>query len=195
MRALTVGILAVQGAFAEHAEVVRTLGARVKEVRNASDVASGYDALILPGGESSVQGKLLRELNMLGPLKEQILSGMPTLATCAGLILLAQEIEGEQDTTYLNVLPLAVKRNAYGRQLASFSHRGVVEGVGQFDMRFIRAPQITHCDEDVAICATFEDKPVAVRFDAIVGCAFHPELGGDMRFHERFLSGACSLLH
>ncbi|HCW25243.1 MAG TPA: pyridoxal 5'-phosphate synthase glutaminase subunit PdxT, partial [Coprococcus sp.] len=111
---MQVGVLAVQGAFAEHEHVLSELGVSCLELRNAGDLNKPYDALILPGGESTVQGKLLRDSDMFDTIKSQIEGGMPVLATCAGLILLAQHIEGD-DTVHLGTLPVTVKRNAYGR--------------------------------------------------------------------------------
>ena len=108
---MQVGVLAVQGAFAEHEHVLSELGVSCLELRNAGDLNKPYDALILPGGESTVQGKLLRDSDMFDTIKSQIESGMPVLATCAGLILLAQHIEGD-DTVHLGTLPVTVKRNA-----------------------------------------------------------------------------------
>lgn len=138
---MQVGVLAVQGAFAEHEHVLSELGVSCLELRNAGDLNKPYDALILPGGESTVQGKLLRDSDMFDTIKSQIESGMPVLATCAGLILLAQHIEGD-DTVHLGTLPVTVKRNAYGRQLGSFHTEAELKGIGEVPMTFIRAPYV-----------------------------------------------------
>ena len=127
---MQVGVLAVQGAFAEHEHVLSELGISCVELRNAGDLNKPYDALILPGGESTVQGKLLRDSDMFDTIKSQIEGGMPVLATCAGLILLAQHIEGD-DTVHLGTLPVTVKRNAYGRQLGSFHTEETVGSLGK----------------------------------------------------------------
>ena len=118
---MTIAVLALQGAFAEHEKVLDRLGVSHIELRQAGDLKKPFDALILPGGESTVQSKLLKELDMFEPLKKRIENGMPVLATCAGLILLASEIEG-QDSCHFGTIPMCVRRNAYGRQLGSF-HR------------------------------------------------------------------------
>ena len=130
---MQVGVLAVQGAFAEHEHVLSELGVSCLELRNAGDLNKPYDALILPGGESTVQGKLLRDSDMFDTIKSQIEGGMPVLATCAGLILLAQHIEGD-DTVHLGTLPVTVKRNAYGRQLGSFHTEAELKGIGEVPM-------------------------------------------------------------
>lgn len=116
---MTIAVLALQGAFAEHEKMIRSLGADCIELRQAEDLKKHYDGLILPGGESTVQGKLLRELGMFDTIKKQIEDGLPVLATCAGMILLASAIDGQPDS-YFGTLPVRVRRNAYGRQLASF---------------------------------------------------------------------------
>lgn len=115
---MTIAVLALQGAFIEHEQMLQKLGVHTIELRQASDLQKDFDGIILPGGESTVQGKLLHDLNMFEPLKEKIESGIPVLATCAGMILLASDI-AEQDETYFETIPMTVKRNAYGRQLGS----------------------------------------------------------------------------
>ena len=144
---MQVGVLAVQGAFAEHEHVLSELGVSCIELRNAGDLNKPYDALILPGGESTVQGKLLRDSDMFDTIKSQIKGGMPVLATCAGLILLAQHIEGD-DTVHLGTLPVTVKRNAYGRQLGSFHTEAELKGIGEVPMTFIRAPFVESVHAD-----------------------------------------------
>ena len=180
-----VGVLALQGAFREHIEALNTLGAEAKEIRKLSDLAD-LDGIILPGGESTVQGKLLRELDMLNPLKDMILSGLPVLATCAGLILLSKTIENDENR-YLATLPVTVKRNAYGRQLGSFHTTGSVGTIEDFPMTFIRAPYITDASKDVTILSTIDDNIVGVRYQNQIALAFHPEVTDDLRIHELFL--------
>ena len=183
---MQVGVLAVQGAFAEHEHVLSELGVSCLELRNAGDLNKPYDALILPGGESTVQGKLLRDSDMFDTIKSQIEGGMPVLATCAGLILLAQHIEGD-DTVHLGTLPVTVKRNAYGRQLGSFYYEGGIKGIGTYPMEFIRAPYIESVGDDVEILAEVEEKIVGVAYKNQLAFSFHPELTGDDKIHEKFL--------
>ena len=183
---MQVGVLAVQGAFAEHEHVLSELGVSCIELRNAKDLEKEYDALILPGGESTVQGKLLRDSDMFDTIKAQIEGGMPVLATCAGLILLAQHIEGD-DTVHLGTLPVTVKRNAYGRQLGSFHTVADLKGIGEVPMTFIRAPYVVSTADDVEILATVEDRIVAVRYNNQLALAFHPELDESNLLHKEFL--------
>ena len=136
---MNIGVLALQGAFIEHEKVLDKLGVDYTELRQKSDLDTKLDGIILPGGESTVQGKLLRELDMFENIKEQIEDGLPVLATCAGMILLAKDIE-DDDTKHLSTLPITVKRNAYGRQLGSFYTESDYEGLGEIPMTFIRAP-------------------------------------------------------
>lgn len=183
---MQVGVLAVQGAFAEHEHVLSELGVSCIELRNAKDLEKKYDALILPGGESTVQGKLLRDSDMFDTIKSQIEGGMPVLATCAGLILLAQHIEGD-DTVHLGTLPVTVKRNAYGRQLGSFYTEQEFKGLGVIPMTFIRAPYIAEAAEGVEVLAEVDGKIVAAREGNQLATAFHPELSEDTSVHRYFL--------
>ena len=143
---MPIGVLALQGAFIEHEKMLRRLGADVREVRQRADL-DGLDGIVLPGGESTVQGRLLRKLNILHPLRNQIQRGLPVLATCAGLILLAQHLESGEPT-HLATLPVTVRRNAYGRQLASFATTADVGSLANFPLVFIRAPYITTVEAD-----------------------------------------------
>lgn len=183
---MQVGVLAVQGAFAEHEHVLSELGVSCIELRNAGDLDKHYDALILPGGESTVQGKLLRDSDMFDTIKSQIEGGMPVLATCAGLILLAQHIEGD-DTVHLGTLPVTVKRNAYGRQLGSFHTEAELRGIGEVPMTFIRAPYVAEASPEVDVLATVDDKIVAVKYGSQFALSFHPELDSDYRIHKAFV--------
>lgn len=190
---MTTAILALQGAFAEHAAMLDALGEPHFELRCHEDMERSFDRLILPGGESTVQGRLLRDENMLEPLRERIEAGMPVLGTCAGLILLASRIidAGANDRTirpetHLDTLDVTVERNAYGRQLASFSATGHVTGIGDVPMRFIRAPRIAKTDEGVIELAHIDGTIVAVRQGSQIATAFHPELDDDTRIHELF---------
>ena len=184
---MKVAVLAVQGAFEEHEKVLQELGAQTIQLRQAKDLEDSFDALVLPGGESTVQGKLLRELDMYEPLRAKIAAGLPVLATCAGLILLAEHIAGD-DTVHFGTLPVTVKRNAYGRQLGSFHTDAEFDGLGQVLMTFIRAPYIAQAGEGVEILAEVDGKIVAARQGRQLVTAFHPELDGDTRIHEYFLN-------
>ena len=184
---MQVGVLAVQGAFAEHEHVLSELGISCVELRNAGDLNKPYDALILPGGESTVQGKLLRDSDMFNTIKSQIEGGMPVLATCAGLILLAQHIEGD-DTVHLGTLPVTVKRNAYGRQLGSFHTVSDLKGIGEVPMTFIRAPFAEAVYDNAKVLATVDGRIVAARQGRQLVTAFHPELTDDTSVHEYFMA-------
>ncbi|MBO5261116.1 MAG: pyridoxal 5'-phosphate synthase glutaminase subunit PdxT [Coprococcus sp.] len=183
---MRIGVLAVQGAFAEHEQMLDKLGVDYIELRNADDLKNSYDAIILPGGESTVQGKLLRDSNMFDTIKSQIENGMPVLATCAGLILLASQLE-DDDTVHLGTLPVTVKRNAYGRQLGSFHTTSELKGIGEVPMTFIRAPYVAEADSDVEVLSRVDDRIVAVRYGNQFALSFHPELDSDMRIHEAFI--------
>ena len=187
---MTIAVLALQGAFAEHEKMIRSLGADCIELRQAEDLKKHYDGLILPGGESTVQGKLLRELGMFDTIKKQIEDGLPVLATCAGMILLASAIDGQiygQPDSYFGTLPVRVRRNAYGRQLGSFYYEGGIKGIGTYPMEFIRAPYIESVGDDVEILAEVEEKIVGVAYKNQLAFSFHPELTGNDKIHEKFL--------
>lgn len=183
---MTVGILAVQGAFIEHEKKLSSLGAECIELRQKSDLKQAFDGLILPGGESTVQGKLLREQGMLDPLTAKIRQGMPVLATCAGLILLAGRLSNDGHV-YFGTLPVTVKRNAYGRQLGSFHTVREMKGLGPVPMTFIRAPYIEAAEKNVEVLAEIDERIVAVKYGRQIGLSFHPELDTDNRIHELFL--------
>lgn len=183
---MTIAILALQGAFIEHEKMLAELGAGCIELRQAGDLKKSYDGLVLPGGESTVQGKLLKELDMHDTLLAQITDGMPVLATCAGMILLASQIEGT-DEHHLGTVPMCVKRNAYGRQLGSFHTRAEVSGIGTVPMTFIRAPYVAHAEDGVKVLASVDEKIVGVRYQNQLAFSFHPELDDDLRIHEAFL--------
>ncbi len=183
---MKIGILAVQGAFVEHEHIIEKIGHEAIEVRQKKDL-TGIDGIILPGGESTVQGQLLRKLDMLDDIKAMISDSLPVLATCAGLILLASHIEND-DSVHLGTLPVTVRRNAYGRQLGSFVRTAPLKGFGEFPMTFIRAPYISSVDDNVDVLATVDGRIVAVQYNNQLGLAFHPELSEDTRLHEYFIS-------
>ena len=181
-----IGILAVQGAFIEHAQMLNALGADHFEIRQRADLdGHALSALLLPGGESTVMEKLLRELDLFDPLAERIRSGMPVFGTCAGMILLAKQVEG--GTPCFATMDIAVKRNAYGRQLGSFFTNDSFEGLGTLPMTFIRAPYIESVSGGAKALAVVGGKIVAARQDNQLVTAFHPELDSSTAIHEYFL--------
>ena len=154
-------------------------------MRQRKDLDRPFDALILPGGESTVMGKLLRELDLFAPLQEKIKAGLPVFGTCAGLILLAKEVA--EDKTYLGTMDIRVKRNAYGRQLGSFYTETEFKGLGKIPMTFIRAPYIESVTGDAEVLAEVDGKIVAARQGKQLVTAFHPELNEDVSVHKYFL--------
>ena len=183
---MKVAVLAVQGAFIEHEKALERLGVETVELRKAEDLEQDFDGLVLPGGESTVQSRLLKELSMFEPLKKKIEEGLPVLATCAGLILLAQNISNDENRCFAT-LPVTVKRNAYGRQLGSFYYEGEIKEIGTFPMEFIRAPYIESVEENVEILAQVEEKIVGVAYKNQLAFSFHPELTGNDRIHDKFI--------
>ena len=184
---MVIAVLAVQGAFAEHEQMLEKLNIPYVELRKKDDLLQKYDGIILPGGESTVQGKLLKELDMFDTLREQILGGMPVMATCAGLILLANRLSNDE-REYFKSLDVVVKRNAYGRQLGSFFMEEECKGIGKIPMTFIRAPYIEKVGAGVEVLAMENDHIVAVREKNQLGMAFHPELDQDERVQEYFIT-------
>lgn len=183
---MKIGIFALQGAFIEHEYAFAKLGAQTVEIRRRAHFTDGFDAIVLPGGESTVQGKLLREEGLMQPVKEAIAGGLPVFGTCAGLILLANQISNDANV-YLGTMNVTVKRNAYGRQLGSFRAETQVKGVGGFPAVFIRAPYIENAGDGVNVLATVDGKIVAARQKHMLATAFHPELTDDLRIHAYFL--------
>ena len=198
----TIAVLALQGAFIEHEQRLQSLGCTTIELRQAADLARPFDGLVLPGGESTVQAKLLHDLGMFEPLRQRIAEGLPALGTCAGLILLAD---------HFRTLPVTVRRNAYGRQLGSFHAEGRWEDGADsaktsaptnaesqpgacgastpepVPLTFIRAPRIEALGPGVEPLVALGGTPVAVRHRNQIGAAFHPELDSDNRLYEAFL--------
>lgn len=187
---MKIGILALQGAFEEHEKVLEKLGVASVEIRNLDDFQqhqSDMSGLILPGGESTTMGKLLRDQQMLIPIREAILSGLPVFGTCAGLILLAREITSQEES-HLATMDIVVERNAYGRQLGSFYTEAECKGVGKIPMIFIRGPIISSLGEDAEILATVDDQIVAAQEKNMLVTSFHPELTDDVRLHQYFIN-------
>lgn len=183
---MTIAVVAVQGAFIEQEQRLQELGVDCIELRKKEDLEQPYDGIVLPGGESTVQGKLLKELDMFDTIHKQIQEGMPVFATCAGLILLAGELENDT-RSYFKTLPVTVRRNAYGRQLGSFHTEQEVKGIGVVPMTFIRAPYISKVDSKVEVLATVEEHIVAVKYKNQLAMSFHPELDEDVRIHQKFV--------
>ena len=187
---MKVGILALQGAFREHREVLDALGVEAIEVRTPLDLGA-VDALILPGGESTTMSKLLDSSGVRAPLGDLLADGLPALGTCAGLILLAREVvDGRADQRSFGAVDVTVRRNAYGRQRDSFEAELDVGGLagGPFHGVFIRAPGIERCGPGVEVLARHDDRPVLAREGGVFVASFHPELSGDLRIHQAFLN-------
>ena len=183
---MQIAVLALQGDFEEHESVFHRLGVKTCQLRQKSDLSRDFDGLVLPGGESTVQGKLLRELDMFEELRTRIQQGLPVMATCAGTILLAQQLL-DDPTVHLGTLGISVRRNAYGRQLSSFHTKGEFAGIKDIPMSFIRAPQIEFCVPGVTVLAEHEGRITAVRQGNQLAMTFHPELESDCRAAEYFL--------
>ena len=184
-----VGVLALQGASQRHAEALSALGAHPVEVRTPEDL-SGVDGLVLPGGESTTMSRLLDLSGLFEPIAERLAGGMPALGTCAGLILLAGDIlDGRPDQRSFGVLDVAVRRNAFGRQVDSFETDLDVDGLpgGRFPAVFIRAPVVERVGEGVEVLAAVDERPVLCRQGPILAASFHPELSDDLRLHRFFL--------
>jgi 5'-phosphate synthase pdxT subunit len=208
---MTIGVLALQGAFIEHRRMLDKLGVQSREIRQRADWTADLAGLILPGGESTVMRKLLRELDLLAPIRTALAQGMPVFGTCAGMILLSQRIAGTADNAAsrnhgalaptdrplfsrdtalsgpLGVLDTTVVRNAYGRQLGSFRAIADFKGIGTVPAVFIRAPYFAEAGPEVDVLAELDGKIVAVRQANVLAMSFHPELTDDTRIHAYFL--------
>ena len=184
-----VGILALQGDVREHADSVIAVGGAWKSVRRPEDL-DGIDALIIPGGESTTIGRLATIYGLIEPLRQSIADGLPTLGTCAGMILLAAGVtDGTQPQ--LGVLDAIIERNAFGRQNESFETDLDIDGLDEpFRTIFIRAPRVAKAGGDVDVLAAVGRHPVMVRQDNILAASFHPELTGDHRIHTMLLRDA-----
>jgi len=179
------GVLALQGDFREHAAMFDVLGAMPVLVRTADDLAA-VDVLAIPGGESTTISRLARLYGLVDPIRERAANGMPILGTCAGLIVMAQRVEGGEPL--LGILDVTAKRNAYGRQVDSFEAQLDVKEIGPLTGVFIRAPGVGDLGEGVEVLAEHAGHPVVVRQDNLLGAAFHPEMARDPRLHERLLT-------
>jgi len=192
-----IGVLALQGGFAEHISHLHSLGVETFEIRKKSDLSQDMSGLILPGGESTVIGKLLKELDIFDDLKSRISNGLPTFGTCAGMILLARTVMSPAgggvpqgrgwETSYFNAIDITVKRNAYGRQLGSFFTEAEFQGIGKIPMTFIRAPYIESAGKNVKILSTVDNNIVAAQENNVLVTSYHPELTDDNRVHKYFI--------
>ena len=185
---MTIAILALQGAFAEHQQMLGRLGVDSVQIRKLSDwqeyaaatnADGGKGALIIPGGESTAMQKIIRDEELFEPVRKAILQGMPVFGTCAGLIML--------DAEHLATMDIKVRRNAYGRQLGSFHATDPFKGIGTVPMTFIRAPYIESVGEGVEVLSVVDGNIVAARQGKQLVTAFHPELDDDLRIHQYFL--------
>ncbi len=184
---MRVGVLALQGDVREHLTALTGAGATAVPVKRAVDLR-GLDGIVLPGGESTTMGKLLRIFDLLEPLRRLIADGLPAYGTCAGMILLAAEVvDGRHDQELLGGLDITVRRNAFGSQIASFETDLPVAGVGNVHGVFIRAPWVERAGPSVEVLASVHEHPVAVRQGHVLATSFHPELTGDGRLHEFFV--------
>ena len=184
---MKIGVLALQGGFAEHMMALQRLNVDGFLLRKRSDLERSFDGLIIPGGESTTMGKLLKESDLLSPIKALINDGLAVFGTCAGMILLASAIEHET-AIHFGCLPITVKRNAFGRQLGSFYTVGTFQSITDVPMTFIRAPVITKADPSVTILAKVEGLIVAAEMSHILVTSFHPELTDDLTVHEYFIT-------
>jgi 5'-phosphate synthase pdxT subunit len=178
---LRLGVLAIQGGFEAHCEVLRELGAEVREVRAPLDLV-GLDGLVIPGGESTTISKGIASAELEGPIRALHGSGGTIFGTCAGMIVCDEE--------HLGLIGARTERNAFGRQLQSFEADLAIEGIGEEPLRavFIRAPWVERCGPEVEILASYEGHPVAIREGGVLACAFHPELTDDSRMHALFMA-------
>lgn len=182
---MKIGVLALQGAFIEHRKILEGIGVKTFEIRQKKDLLKNMNGIILPGGESTTIGKLLRDLDMFEDLRYKIIEGLPAFGTCAGLILLAKNVEKGQ--SHLRIMDITAKRNAYGRQLGSFFTEAEFKGIGKIPMTFIRAPYITTTGKEVEILSEVEGHIVAAKEKNILVTSFHPELTQSNSVHKYFI--------
>lgn len=185
---MIVGVLALQGAFIEHERILKKCGAQTRQVRLPHQL-KGLDALVIPGGESTTMGKLMEEFDLYEPIMEMARRGVPMFGTCAGMAMMARDIE-QSEQLRLGLMDIEVRRNAFGRQVDSFEADLSIPVLGPELYRgvFIRAPYVTRVGEGVEVLAKFEDKIVFVRQGVFLAASFHPELTQDTRLHKYFLS-------
>lgn len=177
---MKIAILALQGAFEEHRQILERLGVESVLIRNLDDWNQPFEGLILPGGESTAMMRVMKDELLLEPIRKAIKEGLPVFGTCAGMILL--------DDQHLGCMDITVKRNAYGRQLGSFQKTHYIIGIGNVPMVFIRAPYIEHYGNDVEVLSVLDGHVVAAKQDKMLACSFHPELTEDISIHQYWLS-------
>lgn len=184
---MVIAVLALQGAFLEHEKMLEKLGVDYFEIRNKTDLEKDFDGLILPGGESTVMGKLLIDLGLFDKLKEKIQNGLFVFGTCAGMILLAKKLNNDT-RVHFGLMDIEVKRNAYGRQLGSFYTEDNFKGIGIVPMVFIRGPYVEKVSDNVEVLSIVKGDIVAVRQNNMLATSYHPELTNDTRVHEYFIN-------
>lgn len=184
---MKIGVLALQGAFIEHIKILNKLGVETAEIRQRNDLLERLSGIIIPGGESTVMSKLLDDLGIRDQLLRLAHDGVPFFGTCAGLILMSSD-SGDERCNPLNLIDCKVKRNAYGRQLGSFTSRAHFDGIGEIPVTFIRGPIVEDTLEPCKVLCELENNIVAVRQGNHLACAFHPELTNDTSVHEYFLN-------
>ena len=188
VRAPRVGVLALQGDVREHVAALRVAGAEPVAVRRPTDLDE-VDGIIVPGGESTTIGKLLVTFEMLEPLRAALANGLPAYGSCAGMILLADRVlDATDDQVVLGGIDMTVRRNAFGRQVDSFEGLVTIDGIGEFDAVFIRAPWAEEVGDEVEVLGRADDRIVAVRQGSLLATSFHPELTGDSRIHQMFVT-------
>ncbi|RXJ01101.1 pyridoxal 5'-phosphate synthase glutaminase subunit PdxT [Anaerobacillus alkaliphilus] len=181
-----IGVLALQGAVREHVNSLQSPGVEVIVVKKLEQL-NDLDGLVLPGGESTAMRRLIDKYGFFEPLKDFAKAGKPMFGTCAGLILMAKKLVGQQEG-HLEVIDMEVERNAFGRQRESFEAELMVKGIAEdINAVFIRAPLIKSVGEDVEILSKYNGEIVAVRQGQFIACSFHPELTNDVRFHQYFV--------
>ena len=186
---MLIGVLAIQGDFIEHINILQTLGVECREIRLPEQL-SDVEGLIIPGGESTTLSRLLTRYNLRQPIKKLAIDGKPLWGTCAGMIMMASEIT-ENDPVPLEIMDIGVQRNAFGRQIDSFEQELEITGFDEtpYHAIFIRAPVIKRVGSGVSIMASLQDgRPVAVQQANLMATSFHPELTKDSRFHTHFLN-------
>lgn len=186
---MIVGVLALQGAFAAHQDRLLAVGVDAPAVRTAAELAK-VDALVIPGGESTTMSHLLRTNDLFEPVQERLADGLAVFGTCAGMIMCSTEVlDGRPDQRFFGVIDATVRRNGYGRQLASFEADLHVEGLGEpFHAVFIRAPKVERVGPGVEVLAALDGVPVLLRHGTCTVSSFHPELTSDVRLHEAFVN-------
>ena len=186
-----IAVLALQGAFLEHRQMLDALGVESFEIRQRSDWDKEKDGLIIPGGESTVMLKLLKELDLFEPIQKDIKAGLPVFGTCAGLIVLADKVAND-DRERLSTMDIEVVRNGYGRQLGSFRTISHFDGIAHdIPMSFIRAPYIKSIGPDVKVLAEVDGRIVAAQQGSQLVTSFHPELDDDLSIHRYFTDVIC----